>query len=339
MSEELWEKFENNMLNEAVSNNRLKKLKQMFSTCDRGLSNGIGKASREDIEEFLNKLNRDEFVKLDGKKYSGSTKADIKKFLKQFFKWFKGDNEFYPKEVSWIKARIRKDELPKDKPAISIDEARALSKSFKNVDYQILTLLLFDSGFRIQEMLSVKKKDLSFEEFKRGQKCYWIRCNESKTEKRKIPIPLFSSEIEDYLGLAKVKRLNGDSLLFNVSYDYFRNCLKRTSKLVLGKGLTPHCLRHSSATYYAREYDGNMNLIATRYGWSFSSVELKTYIKRSGAYQKAGASKVYENQVEELKHKLRVQEENHQKEMDAINQKFDWVMKALKGEVRSSFLE
>lgn len=310
MNNELWSKFENHMLNEAVTKRRLKKLKQMFVTCERGIDN-LETANRKTIEVFINRLNKNEFKSLQKKDYSGSTKADIKKFLKQFYKWYKGKNEYYPKEVIWIKAKISKDEQPKEKPILSIKEVIKLANRFKKLEYKLLTLMLFDSGFRIQEMLSVKKKDLSWGEFIENEKCFWLYCNESKTEKRKVPIPLFTEEIQAFVNSSYFQNLDNEELLMPQRYDNICHLMKRHSLKLFGENkiVTPHILRHSSATYYSQEYDGNMNLIAIRYGWSFSSKELKTYIRRSGAYQKAGAKKSFENEVIKLKRKVMVMEE------------------------------
>jgi len=88
---------------------------------------------------------------------------------------------------------------------------------------------------------------------------------------------------------------------------------------VLGKKITPHALRHSSATYYAKEFDGNMMLLADRYGWTYSSKELRTYIRRSGAYQRAGAKKVFSNEVE----KLREENRNVKETLRAMEEKME----------------
>jgi len=321
-----WKNFENHMLNEAVSKNRLKKLKVMFDLISRELKKPIDTLKRKDIEDFLNKLNRNQIKKQDGKDFSGSTKADIKKFFKQYFKWLRGNNEIYPPEVAWIKTRIAKDEKPEEKPVISIKEAVKLAHTFKKIENGILTLLLFDSGFRIQEMLSATKKDLTWEEFDDENKCFWIKCNESKTYTRKIPVPLFTEELKAFCNSAYFRTLEENDILFPVSYNWYRTALKKNSKALLKKEITPHALRHSSATYYSREYDGNMNLIAQRYGWSLSSDELKTYIRKSGAYQKLGARKSYSNktneEIKELKRKLNMiaeainQSQTHQKTKD-----------------------
>ena len=299
----LWKKYENNLLNQGISDIRITKLSLMFRTCERGIKKDFNKCIREDVERFVNKLNRDEFKKRKGQKYSGSTKADIKKFLRQFFKWLKGNDEFYPKEVSWIKTKIRKDEKPEEKPILTYKEVMQFANTFKKIEYRILVLMLFDSGFRIQEMLSAKKKDLTWEEYDGAKKCFWINCNQSKTVTRKVPVPLFTEDIQSYYNSTSFKIKGDDDPLFEMQYKVVSNNLIRVSEKLYGdkKRITAHCLRHSSATYYAREYDGNMNMIAERYGWSYSSEELKTYIRKSGAYQRAGAKKVFTNQAMKLK--------------------------------------
>lgn len=313
---DLWIKFESHLLNEGISSIRRKKLKTMYNVALRGLD--LSTATRENIEKFISELNRNEFKKIDGTSYSGNAKKDIKKFLKQFFKWYKGDNEYYPKEVSWIKTKIAKDEEPEERPIIELTEIPKLAKLFKKYDYQILTLLLFDSGFRIQEMMSVKKKDLTWEEFDDGKKCFWIKCNKSKTFPRKIPVPLFTEDISSFFNSAEYNAKGADDLLLEIKYDGYRKMLKKYGNSLIGRPLTPHCLRHSSATYYAREYAGNVPLLAQRYGWSFDARELKVYVRKSGAYNKQGAKISYRNDVTKLKEELRKikeQSESEQKEL------------------------
>lgn len=302
--EKLWKKFESHCLNEGLSNKRINKLKSIFLTLERGLKGDFSTITRKQMEDFIDKLHRDEFKKINGENISGSTKADIKKVIRQFWKWLKGDNEFYPNEVSWIKARIRKDEQPKDKPIISHQEILKLASHFKDIDLKVMTLLLFDSGFRIDEMLTLRKCDITWEDYDEKEMCFWIHCNSSKTEKRKVPVPLFTEDLQALFNSASFKSKKRDDLAFNTDYDKYRLALRYASFKTFKKHITAHCLRHSSATYYAQLYEGNMNLLAERYGWSYSSQQLKTYIRRSGAYQRAGAKKVFTNET------LRLTKEN-----------------------------
>ncbi|MBN2142972.1 site-specific integrase [Candidatus Woesearchaeota archaeon] len=307
---ELWTKFENHCLNEGLSRNRMKKLKMVYGLILRGFDDhNLDELTRTDIETFVNKLNRNEFKATSGTNYSGSSKSDVKKFLKQFWKWLKGDNEIYPPEVAWIKARISKDEKPIEKEVLSLNDTIRLANGFSRIEYKLLTLLLFDSGFRIQEMLSVKKKDLTWEEYAGEKKCFWMRCNLSKTYVRKIPVPLFTEDIQAFVNSTYFKGLASDSLLFVKGYATVRKILCERAVQVLGRKLSPHLFRHSSATYYARELEGDTLKLAHRYGWSLGSDEMKTYVRMSGAYERASVKKVYENETVKLKERITELEE------------------------------
>lgn len=330
---ELWTRFENRMLNEGVTQRRVEKLKSMYQAVQRGIRTPLSKANREDVEDFINRLNRDLYKRQNKQSFSGSTKADIKKFLRQFFKWYKGEDEFFPSEVRWIKARISKDERPEEKQIVTIEEVKRVISHFDKGEFRILTLILFDSGFRIGEILSAKKKDLTFEPYDEQNKCFWISCNESKTIKRKVDIPLFTEDLKTFCNSAYFENKAPDDLLFDgIEYHTYLTSLNNAAKKVLGKNkhLSPHCLRHSSATYYAKAYDGNMNMLAERYGWTYSSGQLRTYIRRSGAYQKQGAKKVFTNQVvkveeenRELKEQMQKLQEQMQRQQEMMQAFFD----------------
>lgn len=300
-NDRVWERYEAHILNEGWSKNRQKKLKQMFTTCARGLKVPYQKATRADIEDFVNRLHRGEFTGRSGEPYSGSSKADMKKFLKQFYKWFKGDGEFHPKEVSWIKARIPKGEEPDEKTIITRQQAVELASSMLKVEQQAMTLLLFDSGFRIGEMFSVTKADLTWEEYDTGRYCWWLKCNASKTFTRKVDVPLFTEHIQRFVDSEYYRALGADDRLFGFSAATYRNRLRRHSEKVLGTRLTPHALRHSSATFWAKEYQGDLTLLAPRFGWSYSAREMKTYVRMSGATGRRAAKRVYTNDVAKLR--------------------------------------
>jgi len=297
--DELWLKFEKHLANEGLTKKRIKKLFTMYNVVIRALD--LTKAKRDDIENFVNDLTSDKFKRLDGNNFSGSSKSDIKKFLKQFYKWYKGENEYYPKHVSWLKTKIPKDQKPIEKPILELKQVVQLAQKFKKYDYKMLVLALFDSGFRIQEMISVKKKDLTWEEFDSAKKCFWIKCNKSKTYPRKVPIPLFSTEMKSFFDSSYFKAKQDDDPLFDIHYASFTNHLKEHSLKLFNLKITCHCLRHSSCTFYAKEYAGNVPLLAQRFGWSFSAKELSTYVRKSGAYNREGAKVSFRNEVVKLR--------------------------------------
>lgn len=297
---ELWKKYQSHITNEGLTDKRKSKLHTMFKIIQRYID--LGNADKIIIEDFIERLNSDKILKIDGRIYSGSTKSDIKKFLRQFFKWFRGDNNYYPEMVSWLKTKIPKDNKPQEKPILEKKDVFKLASMFKKYDYKIATLILFDSGFRIQELMSCKKSDLTFESFDdNGEKCFWLKCNLSKTYTRKVPISLFEQEIKSYIESDTFNLKRDTEPLFDIDYFSYLKMMKIYSTKLFSLKVTPHCLRHSSATLYASLYNGNVPMLAQRYGWSYSAKELQTYVRVSGSYNKQGAKVLYQNEVIKLK--------------------------------------
>ena len=292
------------MLNESVTQKRIKKLITMFNVLERGLPIPFGKVTKENIEEFVTDLRDEKFTQHNGKAYSESTIADIKKFLKQFWKWFEGDNESYPKKVSWIKTKIPRDKLPTPKEILRLDQLKKLASSFTKVKYKIAVLMLFDSGFRISEFLSLRKRDITWEVYDEGEKCFWVECKVSKTELRKVPIPLFTDDLNSFFRSIDYEQLNDDDIVFDFNDRVFSNWLKKKARVLFNKNITPHCLRHSSATYYAFALEGNNQALANRYGWKQNSPILNTYIRLSGIYQRVAPKKIYANETTKLKKEM-----------------------------------
>lgn len=296
-----WNRYETFLRNSGISKVRIQNLFFRYQMVCYGMNKAISNATRDEIDAFVTDLHNDKITNLNGKKYAGETKGICKAFLKQFFKWFKGDNEFYPNEVRWIKTKVSKDDQAEEKAVINQEEAMKIATRFTKIEQKILTLILFDSGFRIQEALSLKKRNITWEEYDEGDSCFWVECTKSKTERRKVPVPLFTPDLQTYFNSASFLSKGNDDDVFPFSYNTYAQVLKKHGKAIVNKNISPHALRHSSATFYAREFDGNMQLIAERFGWSFSSKQLKVYIRRSGAYQKRGVKKVFSNELSKMK--------------------------------------
>lgn len=319
----LWDKYHNNLLNKGLSNRRIKKLESLYRIIQRGINGKLETAQRNEIEDFITRLNKDEFIKEDNTHYSGWSKSDIKKFVKAFYRWLRANDEIYPPEVAWIKTKIRKDEQPEEKEILTHEEAKELANAFNKAEYKYAVLFLFDTGFRIGELLSVTRADVTFEPYDADEKCFWVNCRESKTTTRKVPLLLYTEDYRDFMNSTYVSTLEPKDKLFSFNYAAFLKSLKRYSKKVLGKQISPHHLRHSSATFYAAEFDGDMRLLADRYGWTYSSDQLRTYIRKSGAYQKKGAKKVYSNEVHKLRNEVQTMQEQIEQMTKVIAEQID----------------
>ena len=80
-----------------------------------------------------------------------------------------------------------------------------------------------------------------------------------------------------------------------MTYGAIRMYLNRAGKRVLNKRVTPHMLRHSSATFYANKL--NRYQLCYRYGWAFSSRMVDRYLDREGILEESTAIKVREDEI------------------------------------------
>jgi integrase len=290
----------------------------MFNMVTRGIEKPLAEASEEDIRGFVNRLHSGEFcTQRGGKEYSGSTKADAKKFLKQFYKWLEGSHGQYPDKVVWLSTNIAKDEKPENKRVMSEQEAHQLAQAFRKPQDRAMVYLLFDSGFRISELLSVEKRHFTMEEYKEGEKCWWIECTESKTYTRKVPLPLFTDELNRFVESGYYQSLASGDKLIQKQYRTLLKGLKRNSEKVLGERVTPHNFRHSSATLYAGLLGGDHYALCDRYGWDYASKIPKTYIRKSGTRQKQSAQKVVQNQISKTNQRVK-ELESRLKQMEQV---------------------
>jgi len=325
---DIWTRFENDCHNRGLTKNRMDKLRVMRNMVQRGLPCGLEKAKESDIRDFVNRLHRDDFTKTNGEPYSGSSKSDAKKFLKQFYKWKDGDRGRYPDKVAWIQTSISKDEQPEEKRVLTLKETHKIAQAMPDAEHKAIVYILFDSGFRISELLSVKKRDFELDEYDEGEEAYWVRCRNSKTYNRRIPLPLFTQELNEFVSSGYYQALEPGDSLVSKSYDAIRMMLKRTSKDVLDEAVTPHNFRHSSATYYAREL-GDHYAMCDRYGWSYNSDVPKEYIRRSGKRQRDTAKKVANNKLQKTNKRVDELEQENQritKQMNELRELIDEVV-------------
>ena len=333
-NKELWTKYKSHCHNKGLTQNRINKLHTMFNMVSRGIQRPLSEATEQDIRSFVNRLHKGEFRTQRGnKEYSGSSKADAKKFLKQFYKWLEGEGERYPDKVRWIRTSIAKDEKPEEKDTVTIKQTHKIAQQLRKPEDRILIYLLFDSGFRAQEILSAKKKDLTRKEYTEdGEKCWWIKCNKSKTIHRTVPVPLFTSEINQFVQTGYYKSLEPEQKLIQKGYRAMLNAIKRASEKAINKKLTTHSFRHSSATYYAQEL-GDHYALCDRYGWDYTSNTPKTYIRKSGVRQKKTAQKVVNNQISKTNKRVSELEKENQDLKNKINKMekvLDSVVKKIK---------
>lgn len=331
-----WQKYELHLINENLTQLRIKKLKQMYNTWIRFTNKPLNTLTKDDIEKVITELNKGILKKRNGKDYGVETVCDLKKFIKQYFKYFKGENNYFPKEVIWINVKIPKDKKNSDKEVLTINQVKELSNMFKSPKHKLAVLLLFDSGFRIEEFMSVRKRDITIDVFnKKGDKCHFINCNESKTFPRNIPIPLFSEDIQNFVNNDDEFLIKQDNeFIFDFNYESFNKILKRNSLKLFNIKVTPHLFRHSSATYYTHEYKLTHHQLCDRYGWTYASNVPAKYIRRSGNGNLDQAQKVFSNDISKLKEENEELKNEVQELKGLINQVISSLPTMKKGHIK-----
>ena len=276
----------------SIGTARCLKYIHILKKISRWLDKPFDEVSQADMERLIENLENDlynyDLVGKNGKtikskRFAPSTKLDYKKTLRKFYKWLQGNNDHYPELVDWIDTYEEHREIP----ALRREEIELLADSAKMRDKTII-MFLFDSGVRAEELLNIRVEDLT-----RIEETYKVRIVFSKTKPRTIHLPIASKYLD--LWLRESTNKEDQSFLFPITYEALRMMLHRVAKSVLNKRVTPHILRHSSATYYANLL--NHHQLCYRYGWAMASDMPNRYIDREGILEEETSRVVKANDL------------------------------------------
>ncbi len=259
-----------------VGNHRIIANLQSFLKLHSYFKKDLDRLTEKDIVQLVKDLENDNIKQNSGKNYKPSSKDELIRNLKRFLKTLWSDVE-YRKKISWVKQNNECAEID----AITMEEVKKLSNSFVALRDKTLTIVLGDGGLRIEEALNLKIKDVLKKEKKNGEDFYILDIKVSKTLPRKISVPYATPLITKWLK-EHPAITDKEAYLFPTTYDYYRKLLRQHGKETLDKIITPHVLRHSSATHYSKTDLGkNLFKFCYRYGWSMSSKMPKRYIDRN----------------------------------------------------------
>lgn len=218
------------------------------------LNKDFDKADKQDIMDLCN------IIEKNG--YSDWTKHDYRVCIKKFYTWLKNkdiddiDEWGTPKEVKWIKIKAPKDSKKVPSDLLTPKDVQSLAEHTRNLREKALLLTLYESGARIGELLNLKIKDVTFDE-------YGAQLNlTGKTGYRKIRIIGSAPAISQWIQHEHPKRNNKETYLFcsinegkegeMLSYDATKKVLNRIAKRAdFKKKINPHIFRHSRATELA----------------------------------------------------------------------------------------
>lgn len=233
-------------------------------------------ATKEDIEKAVANINDLEL--------SHEVKRGIKVTIKSFYRQCFGEGEEYPKSVRWIKTSIKRTErlLPED--ILNEEDVEKMINTANNPRDKAIIALLFDSGIRPSELLSLRKKDCELET---GRVKHILV--KGKTGMRQIPIHFSVPYLAQYLNIVKDLKQN-EPLWWNLSQSNIKGQLedgglrKMIAEVAEASGVAkkvyPYLFRHSRATFYASKLKEAE--LRSFFGWTRASTMVATYVHLSG---------------------------------------------------------
>lgn len=256
---------------------------------------------KEDIKKLV------EWIQ-DKQEWANNTKADHKLCIKRFYKWLEGEDEEYPRKVSWIRPKYDGPKKLAQQDLVSEDELHLLLKHTRNTQERAMLWVLWEGGLRIGELLHMQVKDLTFDSM--GALIHVP--DEGKTGARPVrlvaAVPALSAHYDDHptanLEDALWLNANGRPLKYGPAVHLLARIKRRAC---ITKKLNFHLFRKSAATRVAPHL--REAVMKNYFGWTQSSRMPAVYVHMSGAAVDEEVLKMYgkipkeENRTSKLKPK------------------------------------
>lgn len=260
---------------EGLSAARIIKYLSHLKNIGRMLGKDFGSADKRDIAMVVRK------VEENG--YSDWTKHDYKVTLKKFYRWLR-DSDEYPEEVKWIKSTVRNGKTKLPEELLTEDDVNRLVGAADNLRDKALVSVLYESGCRISELLSMRVKHVQFDKY--GAQIM-VRSGKGSRRIRLIPSsPSLSQWIANHpLGDDPEAPLwvgfGSKNKNRHLKYPCVSKMLKALkAKAKLRKPVNPHTFRHSRATILAKDLtEAQLKQI---FGWTQASDMASVYVHLSG---------------------------------------------------------
>lgn len=244
----------------------------------KALKKSFEKATKEDIIRIVGELEKTSL--------SEWSKVDRKVTIKRFYKWLKGNDEEYPKEVRWIKARMKNDRCRLPEELLTEEDVKKMADATLKPRDKALVQCLYESGCRISELLTLQIKNVTFDDYgtilrvtgKTGDRRVRLVAS-APTLASWLDFHPYRNDPEAYLWTRNLHRGAKDKLPFR--YNNLRSLLiDLANKTGITKKVNPHTFRHSRATALANKLTEAQ--MKEYFGWVQGSDMASVYVHLSG---------------------------------------------------------
>lgn len=287
-----WGKTEGNK-GHGLSDARLLKYFSQLHMIVTWLNKDFLDANKEDIIRIKDDLSKG-FVRENGEKFelrrkhSANTQLDYYITMRMFYRWLYStdfiaarkrlDGDTYPKMVKWLPTTLKPQDIPPHPELLTDEEVDALIQHAYSVRDKALIKVLWGTGARIQEALSMQVKDIIDTDYGYDIKLY------GKTGERENYLVdsalLFGAYLKgnvDYIQRNSNAYVWRDTRGKPLEVAAVRKMLMTVARRAkIQKRIYPHLFRHMKATRMVKE--GYTEPIIKKYlGWSITSRQLRTY--------------------------------------------------------------
>ena len=293
-NKELIIKFHNDCFSEGLSSLRiLKYVYTLYGLASR-LEKNFDDVNTDDIKILVGKIERSD--------YAEWTKHDYKVVLRRFYKWLRESDE-YPPEVKWIKATMKNNRTKLPEELLTEGDVKKLIIAANNPRDKAIVSVLYESGVRLGELLSLKLKNVQFDKY--GA----ILSVNGKTGYRRVRVVSSTPYLTDWINNHPDKD-NPESPLWitndyrkkQIGYGRIRALLlsikKRTN---VKKKVNAHNFRHSRATFLANHLTEAQ--LKEMFGWVRNSDMASIYVHLSGRDVDNALLKTYDIETDREKKK------------------------------------
>lgn len=270
-------KYYKNRVAEGLSLARIIKCIITLRLISRLLGKRFENATREDMVDLL--------AKIEQKKYSYWTKRDYKVVLKKFYQWlYNCEDGEYPPLVRWIKAHKKIENKLMKNQLLTPEEVNTLAGSARNIRDRALILVLYESGRRIGEILSLRIECVEFDEL--GARLL-VDGKTGKDYSRVIAsAPVLATWLDNHplrnnpkapVWVGLNSRNRNKQLSYGAAYKVIKDCAERAG---IKKRVYCHLFRHSRATHSSTKL--NQTQMCAMFGWKQGSQMPSVYIHLSG---------------------------------------------------------
>ncbi|MDS0257132.1 tyrosine-type recombinase/integrase [Thermoplasmatales archaeon AK] len=255
--------------------------------------------SEADIKRVLSRLLSGKIGRrVKGHNHSGTYSEweieNYKSTMKKFYPWLLKEQN--PSCISWIKANNHPNRNVKPENMITEEEVHKLVGALNNARDKAFVYALYDSGCRIGELLTLRNKDIEFDEYGAilsvtgktgyrrvrivGNSIAYLREWQNAHPLRDDPNAWFFCGIETENRGKKLEHAN--------VYKFLRKGLKDAK---IERRIYPHLFRHTRATILASKVTEAP--LEAQMGWVHGSRMTQTYVHLSGRDQDRAILKAY----------------------------------------------